>query len=987
MKKTLHGLLTLFMVLVVQLVFAQEKTVTGTVVDEDGLPLPGVNVIEKGTNNGYQTNFDGEYAISVPQSAILVFSYVGYTTQEKSVGNTTNIDVTLAVDAAALDEVVVIGYGTRDKTDVVGSVAQVSSDVLEDRPAANVADALQGRVAGLQVYTSSGEPNAVPSIRLRGVGSLGAGDTPLILLDGFQVDAGIFTRLNPQDIQDISVLKDASETAIYGSRASNGVIIITTKSGTKETDPSITVGVQHGVSELANTDYFESVMNTETLTNFWVDAGIYSQDQIDGILAENNADTQWYKWYYKDNAPTTQVNVSASGGSESTKYFLSTGYFEQEGLAFRSDFKRYTLRSNLTSDITSWITAGLNLGMTYNTDSENPYGTNSTNRGLALLAQPFYSPINPETGNRYEGVIPGWNRYDPQYLANNNPFQRTQFQINPSGYVELTPLEGLTLRSGIGINAFDRRETSNRLPSYVGSLNDGSSSEYFRRDIQMTVTNTVSYSIDFNDIHNFTLLGGHEWQDYDRENFSASSTGQSDDRLIMLGQGPNNASVGQFKAEWSLESYFGRLDYNFDNKYYVNFTLRQDGSSRFGRDNREATFWAAGARWTATEEVFLQDVSWLDNLVFRANIGTSGNSDIGNYNSYALVGTNQYQGQTGWGLATPGNPSLQWESQRSASVGIEIELFDRLRLGVEYYDRLTEDMLIDVPYPFTSGFAEVTENTGSLKNYGFDVNLEYDIINQADFRVTPYVAFNYNQNKVTELFQGRDYWIIPNTGVSWVVGEPVSYFYPVFAGVNPENGDAEWYLPNEDPDEIVYNREDPNAVTNQFNTAALQQSTGDDRYPPLNGGFGLNVDFKGFYLQSHFAFSSGKNLINNDRYFFENPFQFPGFNQTERVLDYWQEPGDQTLFPRAGVQFTQFDSRLIEDASFIRLKTLTVGYNIPASALVQTGILKGAKVYFAGRNLVTWTDYLGPDPEVDSNIGLGTNPNTKQFTFGIDLQL
>ncbi|MBI6116966.1 SusC/RagA family TonB-linked outer membrane protein [Salegentibacter maritimus] len=988
MKNKLHGMLTLLLAFVVQFTFAQEKVVTGTVIDEDGLPLPGVNVIEKGTTNGTQTNFDGEYSLSVDVGAVVTFSYVGFGAQEITVGQADVYNITLRTDAAALSEVVVVGYGTRDKTNVVGSVAQVSGEVLEDRPSPNVLDALQGQVSGLQIFTSSGEPNAIPSIRLRGVGSLGAGSTPLILLDGFQVDPGVFTRLNPNDIQDITVLKDASETAIYGSRAANGVVVITTKTGRKEQDPEISVGVQHGFSNLANTDFFEGVMNTEQLTNFWVDSGIYTQDQINSILSENNADTEWYKYYYKEDAPTTQVNLSARGGSKKTSYFLSAGYFEQEGLAFRSNFDRITLRSNLTTEINDWLSTGLNVPLAYSTDQENPYGSNSTNRGLALLAQPFYSPINPETGERYEGVIPGWNRYDPMYLANNNPYDRTRFQINPSAFVELSPIEGLSLKSAVGIDAYDERITSERLPSFVGSLNDGSRSESFRRDVLLTISNTAQYDFNLgNDgVHDVSALIGHEFTDYDRESFSASSTGQSDDRLTMLGQGPNNRDVGQTIAEYSLESFFGRLTYSFNEKYYLNLTLREDGSSRFGRDNRKAQFWAVGSRWNAINEDFFSNISWLDNLVLRASIGTSGNSDIGNYNSYALVGTNQYQGKTGWSLATPGNPALQWESQQTAQVGVEVGLFDRVRLSVEYYDRLTENMLIDVPYPFTTGFSEVTENTGSLKNYGFDLALDFDVVKDKDWSITPYVNFNYNQNKVTELFQGRDYWIIPNTGVSWSVGEPLSFFYPVFAGINPENGDAEWYLPNENPDEIVNNRQDPNNVTNVFNTAALQQNTGIDRYPPLNGGFGLRANYKDIYFESHFAFSSGKYLINNDRYFYENPFQFPGFNQSERILDYWQEPGDESLFPRAGVQFTQFDSRLIEDASFIRLKNITLGYNLSPEILNATGFVKGAKVYITGRNLLTFTDYLGPDPEVDSNLGLGTNPNTEQIVFGVDLQ-
>ena len=288
MKSKITWCLALGLLFLTQLTFAQQKTVTGTVTDGEGLPLPGVNIVVQGTTNGTQTDFDGNYSINAQVNQVLVFTYVGFEEQQKTVGSASTINVQMTA-GEALDEVVVVGYGTRDKTDVVGSVAQVSGDILENRPVANIVDGLQGQVAGLQIFSSSGEPGATPSIRLRGNGSLGAGSTPLILLDGFQVDAAIFTRLNPTDIQDVTVLKDASETAIYGSRAANGVVLITTKKGRKNAEPVINVGVQYGFSNLANTDFFERLMNTEQLTNFWVDAGIYSQGQIDGILAENNA--------------------------------------------------------------------------------------------------------------------------------------------------------------------------------------------------------------------------------------------------------------------------------------------------------------------------------------------------------------------------------------------------------------------------------------------------------------------------------------------------------------------------------------------------------------------------------------------------------------------------------------------------------------------------------------------------------------------------
>ena len=988
MKRKLNGILTLLLVLVAQISFAQQKEVTGQVTDPEGLPLPGVNVVVQNTTRGTQTDFDGNYSIMAREGETLVFSYVGFAKASRTIGEgNIPVNVSLELDAAALEEVVVVGYGTRDKTDVVGSVAQINAEILDEKPAANVLDAMQGKVPGLQIFSSSGEPSGTPSIRLHGAGSLGAGSTPLILLDGFPIDSGSLVSLNPEDIEDVTVLKDASATAIYGSRAANGVVFISTKNGRKEKDPVINLSAQYGFTNLANTEPFESLMNTEQLTSFWVETGLYTQAQVDAILQANPGnDTEWYKYYYKEDAPTAQYNLSVSGGSERTSFYISGGFFDQEGLAYRSDFTRYTLRSNIATEVNDWISMGLNLSMGYDERQTNPYGSNSTNRGLAPLAQPFYSPINPETGKRYEGVIPGWNRYDPEYLADKNPSDGNNTQFNPSGYIQITPFEGLTLKTQAGLEAYDYRLTSRRLPSFIGSLNFGSSSEEFSRGITKTITNTAEYKFKLADVNSFTLLGGHEFIDFDYEFFEAFSAGQTDDRLVLLGQGPESRDVAQSKSEYVFESYFGRFSYDFNKKYYVDFTLRQDGSSRFGADNKYANFWAVGAMWKLKKEVFLEDVDWLEELTLRASHGTSGNADIGNYNSLSLVGTNQYAGQTGWALSTPGNPGLSWESQTKTTVGVSMNVLDRVRLDVEYYNRVTEDMLIDVPYPYTSGFSEVTSNVGSLTNSGVDVALNFDVVKGDDFYVTPYLNFNYNKNEVTELFQDKEYWIIPNTGVSWAVGQPVSFFYPVFAGVNSETGAPEWYVPNADPDQIVNPNLDPNNVTSNFNTAALQQNTGIKRYPPLNGGFGVNSGYKGFYVNADFTFSSGKYLINNDRYFFENPQVFRGFNANERVMDYWKEPGDESLFPAIGYQFTQFDSRLIEDASFVRLKTLSVGYNFPKSLTDQLAVFDGVKVYFVGRNLLTWTEYLGPDPEVDSNLTLGANPNTKQVTFGVDFQ-
>jgi hypothetical protein len=365
--------------------------------------------------------------------------------------------------------------------------------------------------------------------------------------------------------------------------------------------------------------------------------------------------------------------------------------------------------------------------------------------------------------------------------------------------------------------------------------------------------------------------------------------------------------------------------------------------------------------------------------------GTSGNSSIGNYDNLATVGTSQYDAGTGFGIGAAGNPLLGWESQKQTTVGVDMVLFNKVNLTVDYYRRDTKDQLFDVPFPFTSGFGTIKDNVGSIRNSGIDVELSADVVRTSKLTITPYVTFNYNKNEVTELFQGRNYWVIPNTGVSYVVGQPVSFLYPIWAGVNTQTGLPQWYLPNADPDKFVESNRDTSRLTSTFNSAALQQGTGIQRFAPFTGGFGLNVNYGGFYLSSYFTFAKGKYLINNDRYFYENPNQFAGFNQLNTVTDYWKQPGDVTTFPRYGQQFTQFDSRLIENASFMRLKALTIGYEFPKSLLAKTKVIKGVNFSVTGRNLWTLTNYRGQDPEVDSNLTLGANPNTRQMAVNLRL--
>ncbi len=965
-------------------VTGQVKLISGTVTNkEDDLPIPGVSITVKGTTIGTNTGVDGKYVINATENQTLTFSFIGMKSQDIPVSGRTTIDVVLENDLMNLEEVVVVGYGTAKKVGTtVGSVTQVTAAKIIEKPTANVLDALQGRVAGLQVYTSSGEPSQISSMRLHGVGSLGASSTPLYVLDGTPIDQSTMLTLNPNDFESVTILKDASATSIYGTRAANGVIYITTKHGSTDTKAQIKLNAQYGFSNIANLDFFNSMMNTKELTDFWLAVGYRTQAQIDATLKTYPFDTKWYKTYYKQSVPTYQGDLSVSGGGGKTTYFLSGSYFFADGLAYRSEYDRYSLRSNINSKANDWLTLGLNLSASTDTRQTNPYGTNQLARGLALLAPPFYSPVDT-LGVAYPDLIPGWNAYGPAYRAVKIPGAVKNAQLDGMAYIQINPINGLTIRSQAGIDAYDQRETASQLPSYKGALNNGNNRETFRRNATRTITNTAEYKFDLLNRHSFTVLAGQEYITNLFSNFSAYSGALTDDRLMLLQAGTSaTRDVSSAKTEYAFLSYFGRLDYSLDSKYFFDFSVRQDASSRFGINNRTANFFATGIMWNAKKESFLENVGFISSLNVKASIGTSGNAEIANYGNLATVTTNLYNSGSGWSIGSPGNPDLGWEKQLKTTVGVRFALFyDRYRFNIEYYNRVTKNMLVDVPFPYTSGFNSVTSNVGTLKNTGVDIAIDFDIVRIKDFYVTPYVNLNFNKNKVTELFNGLSFWSIPNTGVAWIVGQPVAFLYPYFAGIDPADGQPMWY--KQGPDQSVTSTAE---TTKTFVTADLQQNLGKPRYSPFTGGFGLNVGWKGIALQSDFSFAYKKYLFNNDRYFFENPTVFGGYNQSRRILNYWKQPGDVAEFPAYGTaQFTQFDSRLIEDATFMRLKNLTISYSIPSSLLQRTKFFSGARVFMTGRNLLTFTKYLGPDPEVDSNISLGANPNTKQFSFGAEI--
>ena len=960
------------------LVTAQVTKVTGTVIsEEDGLPVVGASILVKGTAVGTVTDMDGKFQLpNVPSSAkTLVISFIGMLSQELPIKQTMN--VILKPDTETLEEVVVLGYGSGKKIgSIVGSVAKVNSEKLSAKPVANAMDALQGQVSGLQVYTSSGEPGSSSSSYIRGVGSLTADNEPLYVLDGTPVSSSVMVMMNPNDFESVTVLKDASATSIYGSRAANGVIYITTKRGKIGEKAVITASGNYGTARLARR--VSNPMNSTELLNYQLSHGIIKQETYDKYI-NSGIDTNWEDYFFKDDAPTYQANLSIQGGSNKTMYYVSGSYYFQDGITPRSEYNRYTFRSNLESRPTDWLRFGANFGATYDEQQTSLFtyqGSNNLNGGIfgTILNPTYYNPYG-EDGSKLD-VIPGLNRYSPYYLSDKQPSSSNTAQLDGTAFIQLNPIEGLTIRSQFGIEAYDFRQTSKRLASHPNATQGGYTYEAFRRNAKLTITNTAEYNFKIKDIHDFTILIGQEGIKNDYQRFGSETTGQSDDRLSMLEAGTAATLLGADENDlytYQFLSFFGRINYALNDKYFADFSIRNDASSRFGKDNRNAIFMSGGLMWNMKKESFLEDVNFLSDLKLKASIGTTGNSSIGNYDHLALVGTNLYNAQGGWKINTPGNGDLGWEKQTLANIGIEASFWNKYRIELTYYNKKTSNMLMDVPVPYTSGFSSITQNVGSMTNSGVEIAVSLDLLKTKDWFVGFNMNYAYNKNKITELFYGYDEWAMPNYLVSYNVGEPVQYYMAEWAGVDPADGQQMWYIPGTDGE-----------TTKEYDEERLQQATGKKRYAPHNGGFGLNVSWKGLSLNADFAWVLGKYMVNNDYYFAANPYNFAGYNQSKDVLNEWKEPGDITDIPAYG-NVMQFDTHLLENASFLRLKNISLSYTLPKNWLLPTKVIQGVRIMATARNLFTITNYKGADPELDTNLTYGAYPNTKQFTIGAEL--
>ena len=953
----------------------EDVTVSGVVTSaEDGQPLIGV-VVMSSAGGGVSASDDGSYSISVPAGTVLTFHAISFQTVEYIVpsgSDAVTYNVSLESDSQLLEETVVVAYGVRKKGTITGSVSSVKSEKIENTPTAAFDQALQGQVPGLTVMASTGEPSVATTMVIRGTNSINSGTAPLYILDGAAISSSEFNAINPSDIESISVLKDASSTSIYGARASNGVIVITTKRGRMADKPTITFRAQLGVSNVADGQW--NLMDTEQRIAYEKEIGIDAGKDY-GLLSQTNVN--WADVVYNDAALLQNYELSVSGATEKTNYYISGAYYDQEGVAIGSNFNRYSLRVNLEQRAAKWLTVGTNTMLNYQGIEQADDGQPSvvTPISAAQFMLPYWNPYNKDGSVAKTGDTWNGDGVNPIEWLENNPLTFKRYKVFSSIFAEARPIEGLSIRSQFTVDYTHTTGYGKSYPDFAPNQEQGQAMRSSTDGMTLSVTNTIGYQFDIDHIHSFNFMVGQEGINYHYEAFNVLSKGQNNHYLTNLSTGSRVSSWGDTTDDdYGFLSFFARAEYNYANKYYLELSGRADASSRFGRSGRWAGFGSVGLMWNMLNEDFMAPSrSWLTFAQIALSSGTAGNSEIPNYNHLALIGNaGDYMGTPGLAPISQGNENLHWESTWTTNLAFHFGFWNRLNVDLELYNKYTYNMLMLVPQSYSdNGFGSNWDNVGAMVNRGAEINLTGTALQIGDFSWVLNANVSYNHNRITELYGGVDEYEMASTSLKLVVGhDSGEFFLNRFAGVNPANGDALWYTKDGEITNELRD-EDRVMVGKSFNA-------------PWAGGFGTTFSWKGLSLSAQFSWVADRWVINNDRYYQESNGRFQTYNQSVKLLDRWKEPGDISDTPRHG-EFMEFDDRLLEDASFLRLKNLMLSYQIPSNVIQKSGFIEGLRVYFQAQNLLTFTNFSGLDPEGVGNIYIAQYPMSRQFTFGLDL--
>lgn len=958
------------------LLFAQGGyQVTGHIISaEDNQPMIGVSVLEKGTTNGVITDMNGNYSITVTKSpAILQFSYIGMKTMEKQVSAATRIDLKMESDAQMVEEVVVVAYGTRKKGTIAGAVSTVKAEKMENVPAAGFDQSLQGQTPGLTVISNSGEPSKAAVFQLRGTNSINSGTSPLFILDGVPISSADFNTISPGDIESISVLKDASSTSIYGARAANGVVVITSKRGLAIDKAKVTMRAQWGFSQLASDDNWV-VMNTPERIQFEKEIGLDTGKDYNLL---SRTDVNWLDEVFNDRAPLQSYELSVNRATDRLNYFVSGGFYDQEGIAQSSNFRRYNMRANAEVKASNWLKIGTNTMMAYEEIARAEEGEPALYTPISgsRFMLPYWNPYNADgsLASENDGTWTGTGQNPIEWMAN-NPVKYEKYKLLSTIFAEVTPIRDLTIRAQFAADYAHSTAFMQSFPSYIINNKSGKAGRSSSDILSLSETLTANYRWALNDNHSLNFLLGQEGIDYRSTGFQVTTQGQNNDRLTNLLSGTRAISWPDSNSAYAYLSFFFRGEYNYKELYYAEVAARTDASSRFGKDHRWGMFWSLGFMWNIKNEAFLKEIEWLTNAQIKLSTGTSGNSEIPYYDHLALVaGDANYNDEAGIYPKQSGNEELSWEQTWANNIGLTLGFFNRVNLNVDFYHKKTTNMLMLVPQSYAiTGVGNRWDNIGAMMNRGVEIAMDGDVIRTKYFTWNLSANVSYNKNKLLELYNGVEEYVNSTTGLKYVVGHPVhEYYMNRYAGVNPANGDALWYTADGELT-TEYREEDKVMTGKTFDS-------------PWAGGFGTTLMWKGLSLSAQFSWMAKRYVMNNDRFFEESNGLYSAYNQSRRLLyDRWKKPGDITDIPRYGVT-AQLDDRFLENSSFLRLKNLTLAYALPQSLLNKTHFFTSARVYLQGQNLFTWTGFTGLDPEVASNVYRAQYPASRQFTLGIDI--
>ncbi len=979
---------------------AQSIIISGKVTAENGQALQGVTINEKGTANSTVTNAEGNFQLNVAsEHSILEISFVGFVSKDIEVGTQTVINLVLERNISSLDSVVVIGYGTQKKSDLTGSISSIKSSDIASLPVPDVGQAIEGKAAGVQIV-SAGAPGSNVTIRVRGIGTVNNSD-PLLVIDGVPTDIPLNT-LNPDDIASIDILKDASASAIYGSRGANGVVMITTKKGNNGQNHlsfNAFVGTQKATNMVKMLDASQfALLNNEMLKNN--NQAVYPRYTNPDSLGTG---TDWLNQMFRS-APIQSYSLSYSGGNDKANYYVSGSYLNQEGIVINTGYKRYAVQFNSNAKVFNWLKFGNTLTLNHDEKPSGSYDIRNT-----MAANPALPVYNAD--GTYAGPVG-----QPQWVGDvTNPVAlATLVQNNTKGYnilgslfAEITFAKGLTFKSSGGIQAqfWDSRTWS---PKYnYEPIPQPSSylSEQYNKSITVNWDNYFTYDARFSSHHLTAMLGTNAQQN--KTNWiSGNVQGFASEVIQQLNNGTINPNVNGTGYEWALASYFGRVNYEYDNKYLFTATVRRDGSSRFGENNKWGTFPSASVAWRISNEKFLQNVSFINDLKLRAGYGVTGNQNIGNYSFASSLTSAVYVFN---GNVVPAeiamlmaNPNVQWESVEQSNIGLDATLFqNRISFTIDAYLKNTSKMLVPMPVPISTGYSDIVVpyiNTGKVQNKGIEIAVSSKNF-VGNFKWNTSLNISFNKNKVVSLYQNTPMYIGSGIGLNGTlatntVGYPINAFYGyVMDGIfqnQKEVDQSSVQVPGADP----YNRTSPgdvrfrdlnnDGVINDADRTILGNPNPQFIYAMTNdfsyGGFDLSIFLQGV---------QGNDIFNANNVFQES--MAVAQNQTQAVLGRWEGEGTSNTMPRAIFNDpnnnSRISSRFIEDGSYLRIKNVTFGYTLPASLLSRYKVQR-IRIYASAQNLFTFTKYSGFDPEVPYNgVDYNVYPVTRVLSLGLNITL